>query len=147
MPWQGNGRGTSTHIPRRVRRAVILRDQGQCQLGYVGCTGVYEELDHVVGVAARGLDRMQTLTVDELQCVCRPCHKKKTAWQAKVGRGLGECEPERDHRRGAVALPSGFRYAPRTTPGGDPLPGARPAPVGIGAEMVPHSGDLKGAAR
>ncbi|AZG44818.1 hypothetical protein D7316_01409 [Gordonia insulae] len=125
MPWQGTGAGTGSHIPRRVRRAVILRDQGLCQLGYEGCTGFYQELDHVVGVAVRGVERTHTLTVEELQCVCRACHKRKTAWQAKAGRGLGEREPQRDHRLGRVALPTGFRYAPELhehPQGTDPLP-------------------------
>lgn len=86
MVWAGDGRGTGTNVPASVRRGVRIRDNDECQLRYDGCTGVYEELDHKDGVAQRGIDRRMTLTVDELQCACRPCHKKKTARQAAQGR-------------------------------------------------------------
>ena len=85
----------------------------RCQLGYEGCTGWYEELDHIEGVAARGLPRRVTeASPDEFQCVCRPCHKRKTQWQAQQARGLGMREPEPSNRTGPVTLPAGFRYAP-----------------------------------
>lgn len=125
MPWQGTGRGTGSDVPKAVRRAVRLRDQDTCQLGYDCCTGTYEELDHIIGVAARGVDRMDTLTVEELQCVCRPCHKRKTQWQAQQGRALGKREPERDHRLGQVLLPNAFRYAPPRGPTPSPVPPPR----------------------
>lgn len=111
MVWQGQ-EGSGDHVPIAVRRAVRRRDGDTCQLGYAGCTGQYQELDHIDGIAARGVLRTSALTVDELQCVCRSCHKVKTQWQAKVGRGLGTPEPVRSNTIGRVPLPDGFRYAP-----------------------------------
>lgn len=148
--WQGNGRGTGNHVPAAVRRAVRRRDGDTCQLGYTGCTGKYEELDHIEGVAARGVDRLNTLTVDELQCACRHCHRIKTQWQAKVGRGLGTPEPLRANNIGTVpTMPPMFRYAPPQvvanaesaltsgyTPGGIPLPTPTPATVGIASRIT-----------
>lgn len=113
MTWQGQ-EGSGDHVPIAVRRAVRRRDGDTCQLGYEGCTGQYQELDHIDGLAARGgVLRTSALTIDELQCVCRSCHKVKTQWQAKVGRGLGTSEPLRSNTIGRVSLPDGFRYAPR----------------------------------
>ncbi|DAZ90336.1 TPA_asm: HNH endonuclease [Mycobacterium phage prophiFSQJ01-1] len=97
MVWSGDGRGTGTDVPASVRRAVRIRDGDQCQLRYDGCTGDYEELDHIEGVAERGVDRRRTLTVDELQCACRWCHKQKTAKQAARGRSRNRWRESEPH--------------------------------------------------
>ncbi|SBS78211.1 hypothetical protein MHPYR_520048 [uncultured Mycobacterium sp.] len=155
MTWDSNRPGIK--VPEAVRRAVRRRDGDRCQLAYDGCTGYYQELDHIVGIAARGLQRRETVDdPNELQCVCKACHKQKTAWQAKIGRGLGALEPERSLWLGPVALPAGFRYAPRvsdeltytdTPPGQGSPPTLLGQPVGIGALIPPDSGDFQGAAR
>ncbi|SBS71271.1 hypothetical protein MHPYR_640033 [uncultured Mycobacterium sp.] len=157
MTWDSNRPGIK--VAEAVRRAVRRRDGDRCQLRYEGCTGYYQELDHIIGIAARGLQRRETVNdPDELQCVCKACHKQKTAWQAKVGRGLGAREPERSLWLGPVTLPAGFRYAPRAVEGdgramtcedtpGEGSPSAPVGqPVGIGALIPPQSGTFSEAA-
>jgi 5-methylcytosine-specific restriction protein A len=95
MTWQGTGEGTGTGVPAAVRRRVRLRDNDLCQLRYPGCTGSYQDLDHKDNVAARGISRRQANTVDELQCVCRACHKVKTQREAAIGRAAWKRRPER----------------------------------------------------
>jgi len=91
-------RGVSNRIPVSVRRAVRERDGNECQLRYDGCTFVAEEIDHVVNVASTGMGRQQVnrrVTADDLQCVCRSCHRVKTAREISVGRNAYKRRSER----------------------------------------------------
>ncbi|WP_356948420.1 HNH endonuclease signature motif containing protein [Mycolicibacterium fortuitum] len=91
MPW-GEGNPIPAHVVREVRH----RDQDQCQLGYAGCTGQYDEIDHIVNVASLGVSRRDlVVTADDLQLVCKSCHTKKTAREAAAGRGKWKRQPER----------------------------------------------------
>lgn len=74
----GSGRGGRPW--RRKRESILLRDKYTCQ----GC-GVVTldlEVDHIVNIARGGTD-------DEanLQALCVPCHKAKTAVEAAQGGG------------------------------------------------------------
>lgn len=72
------GRGRGGRPWRRKRDAVLLRDAYTCQhCGYIG-TDV--EVDHIVNVASGGSD-----DESNLQTLCVPCHKVKTA-QESAGR-------------------------------------------------------------
>jgi 5-methylcytosine-specific restriction endonuclease McrA len=79
-----------------VIRAVRERDQDTCQLRYTGCTGGYEQIDHIRNVASTGLDRTAGLErPDDLQCVCRHCHNIKTQAEAKAAINRWKRTPER----------------------------------------------------
>lgn len=63
---------------RKVRKFVIDRDQGLCQNCLL--TGKYtpgKEVDHIIPKSEGGTD-----SPDNLQLLCIPCHRKKTAEEA-----------------------------------------------------------------
>ena len=69
-------------------RAVRARDSDTCQLRYKGCTFNYEQIDHIRNIASRNMTRREARDaygVDDLQCVCKSCHKIKTMREARVG--------------------------------------------------------------
>lgn len=74
----GSGRGGRPW--RRTRDRILLRDQYTCQ----ACHRVTHELevDHIVNVAQGGSDDDANL-----QSLCVPCHKAKTAQESLAGRG------------------------------------------------------------
>ncbi len=86
MAWSGSGR--SAEFVRNRPRAM-RRDGGLCQLRLEGCLGLASEVDHQVGLARGGSDRL-----DNLQAVCVSCHQKKTQGEAREG----------THRRRAAAI-------------------------------------------
>ncbi|MCP5017615.1 MAG: HNH endonuclease [Ketobacter sp.] len=60
---------------RRLRQIVIRRDQGLCQeCQRQGRVTAGNEVDHVTSKARGGTDAL-----DNLQLLCNPCHKAKTA--------------------------------------------------------------------
>lgn len=73
----GSGRGGRPW--RRIRDAILLRDKYTCQ--QCGHIGTDLEVDHIVNVAQGGTD-------DDcnLQSLCIPCHKVKTATESSAGR-------------------------------------------------------------
>ena len=66
----GSGRGGRPW--RRLRQAILLRDQYTCRA--CGLVGGELELDHIVNVARGGTDDPANL-----QILCRSCHAAKTA--------------------------------------------------------------------
>jgi 5-methylcytosine-specific restriction endonuclease McrA len=56
----------------RLRRAVLNRDGGRCQL----CGEPATDVDHVVSRADRGGEDMANL-----RALCAPCHRKRSAAQ------------------------------------------------------------------
>ncbi|MDD2054183.1 HNH endonuclease [Pseudomonas putida] len=74
----GSGRGGRPW--RRKRDAILLRDKYTCQV--CGVTTNHLEVDHVVNLAQGGTDED-----DNLQAICVPCHKLKTAAESVQGRG------------------------------------------------------------
>lgn len=74
----GAGRGGRPW--RRIRDAILLRDKYTCQ--ECGHIGTDLEVDHIVNVAQGGTD-----DDTNLQSLCIPCHKIKTAAESALGRG------------------------------------------------------------
>ncbi len=71
----GSGRGGRPW--RRLRQAILLRDQYTCRA--CGLVGGELELDHIVNVARGGTDDPANL-----QILCRSCHAAKTARESSV---------------------------------------------------------------
>ena len=76
----GSGRGGRPW--RRKRAAILLRDEYTCQS--CGVITLELEADHIVNRARGGSD-----DEDNLQALCVPCHKAKTAAESADGAGRG----------------------------------------------------------
>lgn len=74
----GSGRGGRPW--RRKRETILVRDNYTCQV--CGLVTLDLEVDHVINIAQGGTD-------DEgnLQSLCVPCHKVKTAAESAAGSG------------------------------------------------------------
>jgi 5-methylcytosine-specific restriction protein A len=72
----GSGRGGRPW--RRKRDTILLRDRYTCQ--QCGHIGTDLEVDHIINVARGGTD-----DDDNLQSLCIPCHKRKTAQESSMG--------------------------------------------------------------
>ncbi|TAL42993.1 MAG: HNH endonuclease [Salinibacterium sp.] len=57
----------------RIRRLVLERDEGFCQIRLVGCTMIATEVDHIG-------DR-DDHSEDNLRSACKACHQKRTYMQ------------------------------------------------------------------
>jgi 5-methylcytosine-specific restriction protein A len=69
---------------RKVRNLVMVRDHGLCvPCRKAGRVTLAREVDHIVNKARGGGDN-----VENLQAICLPCHKAKTAAEAQ---GLEWC--------------------------------------------------------
>ena len=73
----GSGRGGRPW--RRKRDAILLRDNYTCRV--CGLTTKDLEVDHVINVAQGGTD-----DDGNLQAICIPCHKAKTAIESTAQR-------------------------------------------------------------
>lgn len=77
--WEG-----STHTPtntqawRILRKKIIQRDQGICS--WCGTYGA-NQVDHIIAKSEGGTD-----DESNLQLLCDPCHRKKTAQEGVAGR-------------------------------------------------------------
>ncbi|MGM8931400.1 HNH endonuclease [Salinicola halophyticus] len=68
---------------RRRRDRILERDKGLCQSCLrAGRVTPATEVDHIVNVQAGGTD-----ADTNLEAICSPCHKSKTALEAQAGRG------------------------------------------------------------
>lgn len=82
--WQDERRGTSTERGygaewQRLRMQILRRDAGLCQPCLRrGQTTSGHAVDHMVNKAQGGTDNPENL-----QTICRPCHKAKTAAEAR----------------------------------------------------------------
>ena len=74
----GSGRGGRPW--RRKRASILIRDNYTCRV--CGLTTKDLEVDHIVNVAQGGTD-----DDDNLQAICIPCHKAKTARESAAHRG------------------------------------------------------------
>ena len=94
MTW---AKQSGNRIPAGVRRAVRQRDSDRCQLALPGCTGWYEDIDHINNLARLGISRSDQRGnyMANLQCVCKPCHNQKTQAEAMHGRTWWKRQPER----------------------------------------------------
>lgn len=67
---------------RRLRQRVLERDRHLCQpCQRTGRATPANEVDHIVNVAEGGTD-----SDDNLEAICGPCHKAKTASEAQRAR-------------------------------------------------------------
>ncbi|MGW4240922.1 HNH endonuclease [Nocardia sp. NPDC004722] len=66
---------------RRNRPIVLERDEFLCQLRLPVCVGTATEVDHILNFASQGSDQLENL-----QAVCGPCHKVKTADESAAAR-------------------------------------------------------------
>lgn len=73
----GSGRGGRPW--RRKREAILIRDHYTCRV--CGLTTKDLEVDHVVNVAQGGTD-----DDGNLQAICIPCHRAKTARESAAHR-------------------------------------------------------------
>lgn len=65
-----------------VRQAVIARDMALCQPCLSrGIPTPFDQVDHIAPKEEGGEN-----TMDNAQCICRACHKRKTAQEAARGR-------------------------------------------------------------
>lgn len=65
---------------RRKRETILLRDKYTCQA--CGTVTSDLEVDHIINIARGGNDDDANL-----QALCAPCHKAKTAVEAALGSG------------------------------------------------------------
>ena len=63
------------------RPRVLRRDGYVCQVRYECCVGAATEVDHKLNRARGGGDAMSNL-----QAICVPCHKRKTAAESTAAR-------------------------------------------------------------
>ena len=73
----GSGRGGRPW--RRKRESILIRDNYTCRV--CGLTTKDLEVDHIINVAQGGTD-----DDSNLQAVCIPCHKAKTARESAAHR-------------------------------------------------------------
>src|SRR3954453_19462782 len=80
-PWSGSQRSadTSTAAWRRLRLAVLERDDHRCQLGWRGCLGDATECDHITPVYEWPNQPLDDLSL--YQAACRSCHAKRSGSQ------------------------------------------------------------------
>ncbi|MES5378539.1 HNH endonuclease signature motif containing protein [Mycolicibacterium conceptionense] len=72
-------------LPPKTRAFVLARDNHECQIGFADiCTLVATEVDHIVNLASLGLPRGSNNTPEFLQSTCAPCHRRKTAQEARA---------------------------------------------------------------
>lgn len=62
----------STRRWREIRRAVLARDGGVCQLQLPGCVQVATHVDHIVAKSLGGDD-----TMPNLRAACGPCNQSR----------------------------------------------------------------------
>ena len=81
--WQRTGAtrtGTAAH--KKWRHSVLYRDRWTCQIKGPRCEIRATQADHIVNVAAGGPE----FALSNGQAVCGPCHRAKTATEARSGR-------------------------------------------------------------
>ena len=63
-----------------------MERDGVCRLQYHGCTQAIEEIDHIINVARIGIDRREANDINNLQGVCKRCHRVKTNAESAAAR-------------------------------------------------------------
>jgi len=77
--WTGSTHApTNTQAWRILRKQVIQRDDGYCQR--CGTPGA-NQVDHIVPLAEGGTDALENL-----QLLCEPCHRSKSAQEGVAAR-------------------------------------------------------------
>jgi 5-methylcytosine-specific restriction endonuclease McrA len=119
QPWAGSQRSASTGTAawKRLRAAVLARDNYRCQLRLPGCIVSANECDHIRPFHEFA-DPKQADTMDNCRAVCHVCHAKRSGQQG----GRAEAGSPRDGSGGPVARPR--RTKPKA-PGWSPSPPIR----------------------
>lgn len=76
---------------QQLRKRILSRDCGLCQIKGPGCGFVAREVDHIVNKATarqRGWTEAQIDAETNLQSACTPCHQAKTRQEGGGGRDL-----------------------------------------------------------
>lgn len=60
---------------KQARRAVLSRDNGECQIKLACCRGAADSVDHIVPIEKGGA----LLDLGNLRAACRPCNSAKAA--------------------------------------------------------------------
>ena len=65
---------------RKVRAAILERDNHQCRIREPGCTGTATTVDHIISLARLGIHRSDPRSLDpaNLTAACTHCHDLKT---------------------------------------------------------------------
>ena len=93
MPW-ANGNPPS-HIPAQVKRIVRNRQSNRCATyNAMVCTGQLDEFDHVINIKRLGVERHEANDPDNIQGLCKPCHRSKTRAESQAGRNNWKRTPE-----------------------------------------------------
>lgn len=95
MAWD-NSKSYGSRAWRKLRAEILERDGHQCQLGLPGCTVEATEVDHIVGVAAMGVDRNSPAAHNpaNLQASCHRCNMVKAGRQSAQARTKWKRQPE-----------------------------------------------------
>lgn len=75
---------------QQLRKRILSRDGGLCQIKGPGCEYVAREVDHIIGKAkasSMGWTRAQTDAETNLQSACKPCHSAKSEAESAAARG------------------------------------------------------------
>jgi 5-methylcytosine-specific restriction endonuclease McrA len=68
---------------QRIRKLAIARDRGLCQTCLAKSKVTpFDEVDHIKPKAQGGTDNL-----DNLQCICKPCHAVKTSAEGAQAKG------------------------------------------------------------
>ena len=89
MAWDTSDR--RARLPRNwptLRRAILKRDRGVCQLRHPGCLIRATEVDHIVAG--------DNHAPGNLRALCSSCHKGVTAVQAKTAQAAVRTRGKRD---------------------------------------------------
>lgn len=79
--YRSNRRTRQRGVPLRIRRIVLARANGMCEILGPSCSEIATDADHIVPVAEGGTDDLSNF-----QAGCPPCHKAKTQAEAARGR-------------------------------------------------------------
>lgn len=94
MAWANGGAGSK--IPTAIKRTVRQRQGGTCNTYDPRvCTGCIDEFDHIHNVKRLGIQRAEANDCNNIQGLCKPCHKRKTQHEAHEGRTRGRRKPPR----------------------------------------------------
>lgn len=92
MTW--TNRAPASNIPARIKRDVRQRQHEQCAtIAPKVCTGAIDEFDHIINVKTLGIDRAEANDPNNIQGLCRPCHKVKTQQESLAARNRGRRTP------------------------------------------------------
>ena len=83
MAWDNGGPGSK--IPVAIKNTVRDKQQDRCNtIDPTVCIGRIDEFDHITNVKTLGIERSQANDPNNIQGLCRPCHKVKTQCEARA---------------------------------------------------------------